>query len=133
MRVSGSPEQQLGERRQGDRRQKDGLGLLPRASTPDEHEYRARLNRLGGLFLSGFGALIAGGSGSLISLGSTHSGLSGVVLGAVLLARGLYMVGKRERRRRGRRKVRSRGESMDVIRSSSAPRRSSSGMVKEKG
>jgi hypothetical protein len=112
--------QRPGDRRQGDRRQRDGLGILPRARTADEAEYRARLNKLGGFFLSGFGALVAGGGGSLLASGSTLNGISGLALGATLLARGLYVIGQRERRRRGRRRVRSRGEAMDLIRSSSA-------------
>ncbi|MGY2892546.1 hypothetical protein [Deinococcus sp. UYEF24] len=96
-----------GDRRQGDRRKKDGLGLLPVATSPDEREYRARLNKLAGLLLAGFGAFIAGGSSNLLASGSTQSAVLGMVLGAVMLGQGVYMIGKRERRRRGRRKVRS--------------------------
>jgi hypothetical protein len=33
----------------------------------------------------------------------------GMVLGAALMGQGLYLVGRRERRRRGRRKVRAMG------------------------
>ena len=117
-----STEQQPSDRRQGDRRQRDGLGILPRARTPDEAEYRARLNKLGGFFLSCFGALVAGGGGSLLASGFTLNGISGLALGATLFAQGLYVIGKRERRRRGRRRVRSREEAVDVIRSSIALR-----------
>lgn len=96
-----------GDRRQEDRRKKDGLGLLPVATSPDERAYREQLNRLSGMVLAGFGAFIAGGSSSLLVSGSTQNAVLGMLLGAVMLGRGLYMVGKRERRRRGRRKVRS--------------------------
>ena len=98
-------EQPVGERRQDDRRKKDGLGLLPVATTPDEREYRARLNKLAGLFLAGFGAFSAGGSSDLLVAGSVQN----AVLGMVMLGQGIYLMGRRDRRRRGRRKVRSGG------------------------
>ena len=101
--------QNTGDQRRGDRRRKDGLGLLPVATSTDEREYRARLNRLAGLLLAGFGAFITGGSSSLLKSGTIQNAVLGMLLGAVMLAQGLYMIGRRERRRRGRRKVRSRG------------------------
>ncbi|MGY2892526.1 hypothetical protein [Deinococcus sp. UYEF24] len=97
------------ERRQSVRRKQDGLGLLPVAKTPDERQYRTQLNRLAGLFLAGFGAFIAGGSSKLLTSGSTENAVLGMVLGAVMMGQGLYLVGRRERRRRGRRKVRAKG------------------------
>lgn len=102
-------EEQVTERRNGDRRQKDGLGLLPVARNPDEREHRTQLNKLVGLFLAGFGAFIAGGSSNLLVSGSTQNALLGIVLGAGMLGRGIYLIGRRERRRRGRRKVRTNG------------------------
>ena len=81
-------EQPVGERRQDDRRKKDGLGLLPVATTPDEREYRARLNKLAGLFLAGFGAFSAGGSSDLLVAGSVQN----AVLGMVMLGQGIYGV-----------------------------------------
>jgi hypothetical protein len=101
-------EEQVSERRNGDRRKKDGLGLLPVARTPDERAYRTQLNKLVGLFLAGFGAFIAGGSSNLLVSGSTQNAVLGMALGAMLMGRGLSLVGRRERRRRGRRKVRAR-------------------------
>ncbi|WP_407571197.1 hypothetical protein [Deinococcus altitudinis] len=98
---------EAGDRRQGDRRKKDGLGILPLATSPGEREYRARLNRLTGLLLAAFGAFIAGGSSNLLVSGSTQNAALGMVLGAVMLGQGVYMIGKRERRRQGRRKVRT--------------------------
>jgi hypothetical protein len=105
----GMLEEQAGERRQGDRRKKDGLGLLPVARTPDEREYRTQLNKLLGLFLAGFGAFVIGGSSNLLVSVSTQNVVLGMVLGAALMGQGLYLVGRRERRRRGRRKVRAMG------------------------
>jgi hypothetical protein len=103
------PEQQLGERRQGDRRKKDGLGLLPPSVSPQERENRSTLNTLIGALLSAFGAFIAAGGVGLLGPGFMWSSLWSIILGIAMLGQGLRLVGRRERRQSGRRKVRADG------------------------
>ena len=98
-----------GDRRQEERRRRDGLGLLPPARTPQERAYREQLNKVAGLLLVLFGASIVGSSARSMLHGSVVA-LIGVALGLVALGRGIYLIARQERRRQaGRRKIRSRG------------------------
>jgi hypothetical protein len=96
---------QIGERRRGDRRKKDGLGLFPLATTPEERENRTMLNRLIGGLLAGLGSFAAGGGLGLLGPQYTWNATASVILGAAMIGQGVYLIGKRERRQRGRRKV----------------------------
>ncbi|WP_456829239.1 hypothetical protein [Deinococcus sp. UYEF24] len=99
---------QIGERRRGDRRKKDGLGLLPLATTPEERENRTLLNRLIGGILAGLGSFVVGGGVGLLGPQYKWNAAVSVILGVAMLGQGVYLIGKRERRQRGRRKVRAK-------------------------
>jgi len=97
-----------GDRRHGERRKQDGLGLLTRARTPDARLARDRLNKLIGFLLVVGGAVIVGGLIPSIQRGNGSS-LFGVILALLVMVQGIGLIAKRERRRgRDRRRIRSR-------------------------
>jgi hypothetical protein len=99
------PVAQDNRRRGVERRQKDGLGLFPLATTPEERENRTMLNRLIGGLLAGLGSFAAGGGLGLLGPQYTWNATASVILGAAMIGQGVYLIGKRERRQRGRRTV----------------------------
>lgn len=97
-----------GERRHGERRKKDGLGLLPPARTPDARLARDRLNKLIGFLLVVVGAVIVGGLIPAIQ-GGNGSFLFGMILALLVMGHGIGLIARRERRRGpDRRRIRSR-------------------------
>ena len=86
-----------------DRRRQDGLGLLPPARTPEQRHRRERANRVGGFVLVLIGSFVVGGSLALLGkqLGPEF-GFS-LTLGLVVLSQGLWLIGRRDRRRHDRR------------------------------
>lgn len=96
-----------GGRRNKERRKKDGLGLLPRATTPSQRLIRERINRLIGFLLIIGGVLIVGRLIPAIERGK-GSYVFVVVLAPLVIAQGVNLIGRRERRRTDRRKIRYR-------------------------
>ena len=89
-----------------DRRQKDGLGLLPRATTPEERYRRALYNQAAIITLVLLGGITALATLQVIY---THPALlhdlwPGPVLGLILVARGVHLALRPERRRDDRRR-----------------------------
>ena len=84
-----------------DRRRQDGLGLLPPARTPEQRHRRERANRVGGFVLVLIGSFVVGGSLALLrgQLGPEF-GFS-LTLGILVLSQGLWLLGRRERRKQG--------------------------------
>ena len=84
-----------------ERRRQDGLGLLPPARTPEQRYRRERANRIGGFVLVLIGSFVVGGSLALLrgQLGPEF-GFS-LTLGLLVLSQGLWLLGRRERRRQG--------------------------------
>ena len=94
-------------RSQTDRRQRDGLGILPRATTPEERETRRRANLMIGGWL-----IVLGLVATLFSLRHlirvpNFSAWMLLLLGAVVLAQGVALVRRKERRKADRRAQRS--------------------------
>ena len=90
-----------------DRRQRDGLRLLPRATTPEERRRRQQLNRLLGWLMALCGAVIL--AGSLIGLlhAPEVSVLINALLGALIAAQGRQRISWKDRRKADRRKSRT--------------------------
>ena len=84
-----------------DRRRQDGLGLLPPAMTTEQRQKRERLNRTGGLMLTVAGAFIVGGSLGLLFERPDVVSWMGVLLGLSMVAQGVSLVGRRDRRGSG--------------------------------
>lgn len=84
-----------------ERRRQDGLGLLPPARTPEQRYRRERANRVGGFVLVLIGSFVVGSSLALLrgQLGPEF-GLS-LTLGILVLSQGLWLLGRRERRKQG--------------------------------
>ena len=84
-----------------DRRRQDGLGLLPPARTPEQRYRRERANKVGGFVLVLIGSFVVGGSLALLrgQLGPEF-GFS-LTLGILVLSQGLWLLGRRERRKQG--------------------------------
>ena len=89
-----------------DRRQRDGLGLLPRATSSKEHEERARANWLVALFLTLFGAFVVVGSLTSLVVHQVALGVLALLLGLFILAQGVLLIRRPERRQFNRRRVR---------------------------
>lgn len=85
-----------------ERRRQDGLGLLPLAMTTEQRQKRERFNRAGGLMLTTAGAFIVGGSFGLLYAQPDVVSSMGVVLGLSMFAQGLSLVGRRDRRGKGK-------------------------------
>lgn len=90
-------------RSQTDRRQRDGLGLLPKAVSHEERLQRQHLNRLTGTFLTLFGTTV-------IFLTISHSSQSPVLiwsatmtLGTLIALKGVQMITWLDRRKAARR------------------------------
>ncbi len=85
-----------------ERRRRDGLGLLPPARTPEQRYRRERANRVGGFVLVLIGSFMVGGSLALLrgQLGPEF-GFS-LALGMLVLSQGLWLLGRRERRKHSR-------------------------------
>ena len=94
-------------RSQTDRRQRDGLGILPRAKTPEERGARRRANLMVGwwLIVLGLVAILSG----LLNLIRTQDVTARVllILGAIVLVQGVMLVRRKERRKVDRRAQRS--------------------------
>jgi hypothetical protein len=86
-----------------DRRQRDGLGLLPRARTTQERQHRARANRAGAFTLIVFGSLVFLASLVLVFLHPASLAWLGVLSGSLILLQGVSLAGRRERRQADRR------------------------------
>ena len=86
-----------------ERRRQDGLGLLPPARTPEQRYRRERANRVGGFVLVLIGSFVVGSSLALLGrqLGPEF-GFS-LTLGVLVLSQGLWLIGRRDRRRHDRR------------------------------
>ncbi len=84
-----------------ERRRRDGLGLLPPARTPEQRYRRERANRVGGFVLVLIGSFVVGGSLALLrgQLGPEF-GFS-LTLGILVLLQGMWLLGRRERRKQG--------------------------------
>ena len=84
-----------------ERRRKDGLGLLPPARTPEQRYRRERANKVGGFVLVLIGSFVVGSSLALLGkqLGPEF-GFS-LTLGILVLSQGLWLLGRRERRKQG--------------------------------
>ena len=84
-----------------ERRRRDGLGLLPPARTPEQRRRRERANKVGGFVLVLIGSFVVGGSLALLrgQLGPEF-GFS-LTLGGLVLSQGLWLLGRRERRKQG--------------------------------
>ena len=94
-------------RSQTDRRQRDGLGLLPRARTPEEREARHRANLLVGWWLIVMGLVtILSGLRNLIRTQDVTARVL-LILGAIVLVQGVRLVRRKERRKVDRRAQRS--------------------------
>lgn len=89
-----------------DRRQRDGLGLLPRATSSKEREERARANRLVALVLTLFGAFVVVGSLTSLVVHQVALGVLALLLGLFILAQGVLLIRRSERRQSNRRRVR---------------------------
>ena len=89
-----------------DRRQRDGLGLLPRATSSREREQRARANRLVALVLTLFGALVVVGSLATLMVRPEQLGVLALSMGLFILGQGVLLARRPERRRSNRRKAR---------------------------
>ena len=90
-------------RSQTDRRQCDGLGLLPRAKTLEEREARHRANLLIGWWLIALGLVMTlSGLRNLIRTRDFTAGVL-VLLGIFVLAQGVQLVRRKERRKANRR------------------------------
>ena len=86
-----------------ERRRQDGLGLLPPARTPEQRYRRERANKVGGFVLVLIGSFVVGSSLALLGrqLGPEF-GFS-LTLGVLVLSQGLWLIGRRDRRRHDRR------------------------------
>ncbi|WP_407571196.1 hypothetical protein [Deinococcus altitudinis] len=104
--VPRKPESPRPNQRSGvERRQKDGLGLLPRATTPEERYRRGQYNQVAIILL-----IILGGVTALATLelilrqpGLFPSHWPGLVFGLILVAAGVGLAQRPERRREDRR------------------------------
>ncbi len=85
-----------------ERRRRDGLGLLPPASTPEQRYRRERANKVGGFVLVLIGSFVVGGSLALLQgQFGPEFGFS-LTLGLLILSQGLWLLGRRERRKHSR-------------------------------
>ena len=85
-----------------ERRRRDGLGLLPPARTPEQRYRRERANRIGGFVLVLIGSFVVGGSLALLQgQFGPEFGFS-LTLGLLILSQGLWLLGRRERRKHSR-------------------------------
>lgn len=85
-----------------ERRRRDGLGLLPPARTPEQRYRRERANRIGGVVLVLIGSFVVGGSLALLQgQFGPEFGFS-LTLGLLILSQGLWLLGRRERRKHSR-------------------------------
>jgi len=91
---------QTGSRLQIERRQKDGLGLLPRVADPRRRQARHRANQVLGAALTLFGGAVVGCGLAYIHRGEAVHGALALLLGLILIAQGVWQVGRRERRDR---------------------------------
>ena len=89
-----------------ERRKKDGLGILPRATTPEERHKREQYNQIASITL-----ISLGGITTLATLQMIYTQPAqlpalwpGPVLGLILFARGMYLALRPERRRDDRRR-----------------------------
>ena len=89
-----------------DRRQRDGLGLLPRATSSKDRDKRARANRLVALVLTLFGAFVVVGGLTSLVVHPVALGVLTLVLGLFILGQGVLLARRPERRQSNRRKVR---------------------------
>ena len=89
-----------------DRRQRDGLGLLPRATNSRERKERARANRLVALVLTLFGAFVVVGSLTSLVVHPVALGVLALLLGLFILSQGVLLARRPERRQSNRRKAR---------------------------
>jgi len=104
--VSKKPVTAMANRRSGiERRQKDGLGLFPRATTPKEHYRRWRYNQILSILLILGGSMTALATLALILMQRTllSSFWPCPVLGLVLVIAGIGFAQRPERRREDRR------------------------------
>ena len=86
-----------------DRRQQDGLGLLPRAKTPEEREARHRANLLIGWWLIALGLVTTlSGLRNLIRTPNPTARVL-LILGIIVLVQGVMLVRRKERRKVDRR------------------------------
>jgi hypothetical protein len=90
-----------------ERRRQDGLGLLSPTMNPEQRRRRERFNRAGGLTLTTAGAFLVGGSLGLLYAQPDMVACMGVLLGLSLLAQGILLVGRRDRRGTRRRRTRT--------------------------
>ena len=88
-----------------DRRQRDGLGLLPRATSSEDRDKRARANRLVALVLTLFGAFVVVGSLTSLVVHPVALGVLALLLGLFILAQGVLLARRPERRQANRRRV----------------------------
>ena len=85
-----------------ERRRRDGLGLLPPACTPEQRYRRERANKVGGFVLVLIGSFVVGGSlAPLQGQFGPEFGFS-LTLGLLILSQGLWLLGRRERRKHSR-------------------------------
>ena len=90
-------------RSQTDRRQRDGLGLLPRARTPEERKARHRANLLIGWWLIALGLVTTlSGLRNLIRTPNPTARVL-LILGIIVLVQGVMLVRRKERRKVDRR------------------------------
>jgi len=86
-----------------ERRQKDGLGLLPRVADPRKRRARHRANQVLGAGLTVFGGAVVGCGLAFLHRGEVLHGVLALLLGLITLVQGVWLVGRLERRDRGRR------------------------------
>ena len=90
-------------RSQTDRRQRDGLGILPRARTPEERETRRRANLMIGGWLIVLGLVATSFSLRHLVRVPDFNAWTLLLLGAVVLSQGVVLVRRKERRKADRR------------------------------